>query len=668
MQCYEGKENYIFISYAHKDSDRVLPVIKALNDASFRVWYDAGIEAGSEWPENVAEHLCGSAVTLIFLSKNALESHNCVREIHFAISEKKDILVIYLEDVQLTAGMRMQLGPLQALFRNRYATEKEFLKALLTAKIVKPCKKKDAANVSAKKATSAPAKKATSAPAKKKTVAEQAFPSITTLQLRSLQSYQPAPDEYFDCSETIPTVNEEEVEQTKAIILETLEEFKIPDAKIVSVTFGTTVTCYNVSIARNVSPRKVIRLDGDFAIRLRVNSVNVYPNYEDAVICIEIPNKKREYVRFGNMLSGLKALSKKAGSLPFPLGKDVKGNKLYGDITKMVHLLVAGSSGTGKSVFLHSLMLSLVLTHSPEELRFILIDPKRVEFIDYQKLPHLLLDEIITDPNKAAQSLNWAIDEMNRRYQLLEDMSRTGNYVVNVDQYNEQVEPSQRLPKIVIIVDELADLMLTSKKTVEDRIQCLTQKSRAAGIHLILATQRPSVEVITGVIKANLPTRIAFFMPTEVDSRIVLDQSGAQKLLGKGDFLYTAPGTNLPIRVQSPCIFSDELRKAIDFIVENNPVEATPVTYPDKDSAAARTLIQTDEELDPLYVEALRFILSGGQPSISIFQRKFNLGFNRAGKIIEWMEEQGYISPFDGANPRKVLITKEEFEEKYGDL
>ncbi|MBQ4268630.1 MAG: DNA translocase FtsK, partial [Clostridia bacterium] len=362
----------------------------------------------------------------------------------------------------------------------------------------------------------------------------------------------------------------------------------------------------------------------------------------------------------------------KPNSLTFSMGKDVGNRKVYGDICKMIHLLVAGSSGSGKSVFLGSLIISLITKYSPAELRLILIDPKKTEFVLYNDLPHLMINEIITDVNKAIQSLNWAIGEMNRRYTLFEKMSREGTYVVNIDEYNAHLpEGEEKLPKIVVVIDELADLMLAAKKEVEDRIQNLTQKARAAGIHLIVATQRPSADVITGVIKGNLPTRIAFAVASDVDSRVILDQTGAQKLLGKGDFLYTMSGVNTPVRVQSAFSSSEESQNVIRYIKMNNEAyfdESATAYINNAKVAGDDSSVAGEESVEEVYIEALRCVLMAGNASISMIQRKCSVGYNRAGKIVEWMEEMGYISAFDGAKARKVLITKEEFVSKYGPL
>ena len=490
---------------------------------------------------------------------------------------------------------------------------------------------------------------------------------------RIIRPYVRVPLDDFDCRDVEPTSNLMEVEETKANILATLDEFKISGASIASVTFGPTVTRYNVTIPRNISPRKVVALDQSIAISLHSAGVNIYPNYEDGVVSIEVPNKDRQFVQLGCMLTGDTFVNAKPSSLMFTMGKDVGNRKVYGDISKMIHLLVAGSSGSGKSVFLGSLIISLIYKYSPEELRLILIDPKKTEFVLYNDLPHLMINEIITDVHKAIQSLNWAIGEMNRRYTLFEQMSRSGTYVVNLDQYNTHVDKSEKLPKIVIIIDELADLMLASKKDVEDRIQNLTQKARAAGIHLIVATQRPSIDVITGVIKSNLATRIAFAVATDVDSRVILDQSGAQKLLGKGDFLYTMQGINTPVRVQSAFISPEDSQRVVNFIKANNEAyydeEATAYINNTRGTGDDGSIVGgSGDEVEAVYIEALRFVILSGSASISMIQRKCSVGYNKAGKIVEWMEDMGYISAFDGAKARKVLISKEEFESKYGAL
>ncbi len=475
----------------------------------------------------------------------------------------------------------------------------------------------------------------------------------------------------FICNNTEIMADVDEVETTKKVILSTLEEFKVKGASVQSVVFGPTVTKYNITILANTSPKKIISLSQDIAMALQVRSINIYPNYNINGICVEVPNKTRHAVYLGNMLNDDAIVKAKSSSLMFAMGKDTNNKNVYGDITKMVHLLVTGATGSGKSVFLNSLIFSLIYKYSPEELRLILIDPKQTEFVMYKDLPHLLINEIITDSKKAIRSLDWAMYEMNRRYSLFENLSRCGKYVTNIDQFNEQIAGAERLPKIVIIIDEFADLMETSKKAVESSIFNLAVKSRAAGIHIILATQRVSAAVLTGTIKANFPARISFRVMSEVDSRAILNQSGAQNLLGNGDFLYISPTNNVPTRVQCSFVSPKEISDAISFIKANNEAYYN-------DSVASEISTNTgdennndgvtDEEIDPLYIEALRLALKNDCISISFLQRKLCMGYGKAGRILEWMEEKGYISAFDGAKARRIYITKEEFESKYGPL
>lgn len=667
MHIYEGKENYIFVSYAHKDNDVVLPIIKALMKDNFRVWYDAGIEAGTEWPENVAEHLCNSNLVLIFLSQNALDSQNCVREIHFAIAERKNILVIYLEELKLSVGMRMQLGLLQAMFYTRHESKEKFIETLLTTKMLEPCKKpkekKKATRTSAKQASKVEEPIALKRQMKQLLTEQQERneqssaprfveedePSTPTPSFfpRLTKPYVPFPTHLLNYNFPQPIVDEKRVEETKRIILVVFEEFRITGVMFQSVTFGPTVTSYSIQLPLNVSMKNAISLDDAFSIALATYGVTTRPDYDKHCICIEVPNEQRQHPSLGCMLVDDTFTNAEPSRLPFAMGMDMQNNKVYGNISRMAHLLVAGSTASGKSIFLQSLILSLLYKHSPEELSFILIDPKKTEFVAYNNLPHLMSKEVITDCKKAVQALEFAVQEMNRRYNLFAKKE-----ALNLDTYNKRISKTEKLPKIVIIIDELADLMLSSKRTMEDLIQILTQKARAAGIHLVVATQRPSVDVITGTIKANFPTRIAFCVASDVDSRVILDTTGAQKLLGRGDFLYTMPGKTSPVRIQGTYVSYQEIQTAVNFIKENN--ELADPSNPD--------------EVEPVYIEALRIVIKHNSASISMIQRMCWVGYNKAGAIIEWMEDKGYVSPFEGAKARKVLITKEQFESLYGSL
>lgn len=489
-------------------------------------------------------------------------------------------------------------------------------------------------------------------------------------QPRIIRPYvQPRLDD-FTCTDIMPTHDYETEETIKNGIIETLEKNKVMGATVVSTTHGPTVTRYNVAITIDTSPQKVLGMEDSFQMSLHSSLVNVTPNYDNGTISIEVPNKNRQFVNLGSMLSGDTFVNAKPSSLMFAMGKDVFNAKVYGDLTKMVHLLVAGGTGGGKSVFLGAMIMSLIYKYSPEELRLILIDPKKTEFSLYYNLPHLMINEIITDSKKTVRALNWVEGEMNRRYELIRKMTRSGKFVQSIDQYNSYVEKENKLPKLVVIIDELADLMLTSeRKEIEDRIQSLTQKARAASIHVVVATQRPSTNVITGVIKSNLTTRIAFSVPSDVDSRVILDHSGAQNLCGLGDMLYYMASMKSPVRVQSPFIAPEEAQRIVNFIKENNEAyydeEAT--AYIQEESSYSEGSATADsEEFDPVYIQALRYVILSNTASISLVQRRCSVGYNKAGKIIDWMDNKGYITAFDGSKARKVLITKEQFEDLYG--
>ncbi len=472
------------------------------------------------------------------------------------------------------------------------------------------------------------------------------------------------------------SISQEEIEQNSAIIVETLGGFRV-DAEVVKVTVGSAVTRYDIDIPRNVTVSAVIKRDAEIAMRLHArDGVNIYSNSEAGAISIEVPNSRRATVGLKSVMQSEEYVNAKPNSLVFAIGKDVEGRNVCGNIVKMKHLLVAGATGSGKSVCLNSMLISLICKYSPEELRLILIDPKKVEFAVFDGLPHLMINEIIADAQKAISALNWAIKEMERRYSLFEKKTRSGINVHNLDEYNAHLtEDEEKLAKIVIVVDELADLMSVAKKEIEDRIQRLAQKARAAGMHLVIATQRPSVDVITGVIKGNLPTRLAFRVIQEVDSRTILDESGAQKLLGNGDMLYRTEGMYNCLRVQGAFVGSEEVQKIVQDIKANNEAyfdESVADFINREESGGMGGGIGDDADdgaVDPQYIKALAIVVKLGQASISLIQRKCSVGYNHAGKIIEWMELMGYISAFDGkAKARTVLLSKEDFEAKYGDL
>lgn len=383
----------------------------------------------------------------------------------------------------------------------------------------------------------------------------------------------------LDQREAEPVCNGE-AEKTKQGILDVLSDYDVQGAEIRSVHCGPTVTQYNVSFPFYVDLSKITELEPQFSISLRMGQVRVFLNYEEGCVTVEVPNRERRFPALGGMLSEDTYKRAPKSSLLFALGKNMAGKEVYGDISKMIHMLVAGSPGSGKSIFIHSMLVSLLYRYSPEELRLILIDPKRIEFDAYNGLPHLATEKVVCEPREALKALDWAIKEMDRRYRLIDSFGRrTESFVVNVDQYNEKVEKADRLPKILIVIDELADLMLVEQRELENKVQSLAQKSRAAGIHLVLATQRPAKDVVTDAIRGNMPTRIAFAVPSETDSRTVLEHEGAQKLLGRGDMLYTMMGMSTPTRMQCAYVSDAEICRVVEFIKENN--ETFPILIKD---------------------------------------------------------------------------------------
>ena len=463
----------------------------------------------------------------------------------------------------------------------------------------------------------------------------------------------------------------DELEWNKNTIVETLSNLKIP-SEIVKVTQGPAVTRYDIDIPGNIPTSRVLSCDKELAMRLHAkDGVNIQTNYENGSISIEVPNKQRATVGLKEILCSETFNKSKPGSLMFAMGKDIEGRAVCGDIFKMKHLLVSGATGSGKSICLHSLIISMLYKYSPEELRFIIIDPKQIDFAVYDKLPHLMINEILSnDIPKIINVLNWSITEMERRYALFREKAKQEIPVREIDDYNARLEPDEeRLPKIVIIIDELADLMSAAKKEIEDRIQRLTQKSRAAGIHMVLSTQRPSVNVITGVIKTNLPTRIALKLTQEVDSRTILDESGAEKLLGNGDMLYRTDSMTFPVRLQGTYVSVDEMHKVVEYVREHNEAyfDDRVADFINNQKGGSGGGSGDDDGVEPVYIEALKHVVQIGQASISMIQRRCSVGYPKAGKIIEWMENMGYISAFDGAKARKVLLTQEEFDSKYGD-
>lgn len=434
-------------------------------------------------------------------------------------------------------------------------------------------------------------------------------------------------------------------------VIDTLKNFNI-EIQDCNATFGPTITRYEVSPKPGTKVSKIVNLSDDLALSLAARSIRIEaPVPGKSVIGIEVPNDKPQVVGLREVITSNEFVNDPS-SLAVGLGKEISGKPLIADLAKMPHLLIAGATGSGKSVCVNTIITSLLYKSSPEEVKLLLIDPKVVELAHYNGIPHLL-SPVVTDPKKASNALNWAVNEMNKRYQLFAE-----NGVKDIAGYNRKCE--EKMHKIVIIIDELADLMMACGNEVEDYICRLAQMARAAGMHLIIATQRPSVDVITGIIKANIPSRIAFAVSSQTDSRTILDMGGAEKLLGKGDMLYYPLGAAKPVRIQGAFISEEESEKVIDEIKAQKQEE---VKYEEEImETISRPVAVKDNDVDEFLEEAIDFVVSNNQGSASMLQRKFKIGFNRAARLIDSMEERGIVGPSEGSKPRKVLITKEELE------
>lgn len=437
---------------------------------------------------------------------------------------------------------------------------------------------------------------------------------------------------------------------------ETLSNFGV-DAKVVQVTKGPSVTRFELQPSPGVKVSKIVNLQDDIALGLAANGVRMEaPIPGKAAIGIEVPNKKQSPVFLREVLDS-KEFTSTNKNLAFALGKDITGKCIVGDLSKMPHMLIAGATGSGKSVCINSLIISLLYKYSPDQVKLLMVDPKVVELSVYNGIPHLLIP-VVTDPKKAAGALNWAVNEMNKRYNLFSQMK-----VKNIESYNnlfEKGEIQEKLPYIVVIVDELADLMMACPNDVEDYICRLAQMARAAGMHLIIATQRPSVDVITGVIKANIPSRVSFAVSSGTDSRTILDQVGAEKLLGRGDMLYYPIGENKPLRVQGAFISEEEVENVVEFIKQSDEDMDYSEDILNHINNEVSTESVVTNEGDELLEEAMKIVVEYQQASTSFIQRKLRVGFNRASRIMDELEQCGVISEKDGSKPRQVLIQKED--------
>ncbi len=445
-------------------------------------------------------------------------------------------------------------------------------------------------------------------------------------------------------------VDPERLERQRVRLEEKLADFGVKGG-VVNIAPGPVITTFEYKPAPGVKISKIVNLTDDLALALKAMSIRIVaPIPGKDVVGIEIPNPTRETVNFRELIQSVPFVSSRS-RLAIGLGKDIIGNPVVAELDRMPHLLIAGATGTGKSVGLNALITSLLYKSTPAHVRLLMIDPKRIELSFYNDIPHLLTP-VVTDMKKATNALNWAVREMERRYDLL-----AVHRVRNIRQFNARVRRNEisedTLPYIVIIIDELADLMMVASRDVESHLTRLAQMARAAGMHLVFATQRPSVDVLTGIIKANFPTRISFQVSSKIDSRTIIDTNGAENLLGNGDMLFVPPGTAKLQRIHGPYISETELGRVIDFLkaqCEPDYVE-TITEAPEPEAAEAG-----EDAFDPRYDEAVAFVSKTEQASISAVQRHLRIGYNRAARIIETMEREGIVGPADGAKPRQVLV------------
>ena len=476
------------------------------------------------------------------------------------------------------------------------------------------------------------------------------------------ENYEFPPVEFLTPGKAATKMGKKAVTDTANKLQKTLYSFGV-SAKVENVSIGPTITRYELKPAEGVRVSKIANLADDIALSLAAETIRIEaPIPGKQAVGIEIPNKEKEVVHLRDIIDSNEFKSAKS-KLAFALGKNAAGEAIVTDIAKMPHVLIAGSTGSGKSVCINTLITSIIYKSKPSEVKLVMVDPKVVELSVYNGIPHLLIP-VVTDPKKAAGALAWAVQEMVNRYHLFAEKN-----VRDIAGYNEALEKEGaegKLPQIVIIIDELADLMMVAKNDVEDAICRLAQMARAAGMHLVIATQRPSVDVITGIIKANIASRISFAVTSQVDSRTILDSAGAEKLLGKGDMLFFPTGVLKPIRIQGAFVSDGEVEKIVNFLKENGgptysedvleKIERANTTDKELDE-------QDDDETDPFLMEAIDTVVDLGQASASFIQRRFKVGYARAGRIIDQIEARGIISGYEGSKPRQVLVSKEQWQE-----
>ncbi len=546
---------------------------------------------------------------------------------------------------------------------------KTLIKNILTSVLEKARSKPRIINVQRRAAPVAPAASPKLRPAQQvkkqapepgtapvKTSARQAKKEPEKINIEDKPFVQPEPYELpsIELLNSSPEGEESEIkedfEAKSKILEETLADFGI-NAKVVEVNQGPVITRYELEPASGVKVHKITSLSDNIALSMKSISVRIVaPIPGKGTIGVEVPNQKNTIVYLRELLESKEYRSSKA-KLRLVLGKDISGEPIFTNLADMPHLLIAGATGSGKTVCVNSIITTLLFNASPEELKLLMIDPKRVELAPFNNLPHLVAP-VVTDSKKASQALGWLVNEMDSRY---ETFSRLA--VRNIDGYNKKAkeENLQPLPYIVVLIDELHDLMLVAQQEVESMITRIAQLSRAVGIHMIIATQRPSVDVITGVIKANLPSRISFKVASKVDSRTVLDMNGADKLLGKGDMLFLEPGNPKPIRAQGSLVGDDEINRVTDFIKAQRTAKFEDSIIKESEKQSFKTF-----EKDEVYDEAVKLVLQSKQASVSMLQRRLGVGYTRAARLIDMMEDERIVGPYQGSKPREILADKNE--------
>lgn len=670
---------YAFISYSTKNQAPADSMRAMLSGRGIETWmapYD--IPIGSRYAQVINQAVKDCACFVLLLTDAAQNSVWVAKEVERAINYKRVIIPIQLEDIQLNDEFELYISSNQIVAVRKIDDGEPMMKRIVDTIEYHCGKSKSAAGKTSEASSMDTAKKKSAKKIKSDTAKANGTVKKAAVS-KTAKKAEPEDEEYTIEYHGITDDEIGEIFDCSNQLLDALESFKI-SAKLIGVEKGPRVTRYVIVPAKGISVNKIARLEDDIALALAAESVRIEaPIPGKSAVGIEVPNKNPSVVRLSELTESQSFTDEKSGTAVC-LGKGVCGNSVFADIASMPHLLIAGATGMGKSVCINSLIASVITKATPDEVKFMMIDPKKVELINYSTLPYLLCP-VITDVPTAVRALEWAVSEMNRRYDLITSLS-----VRNIDAYNQKVSENpalgRALPRIVIFIDELTDLMIMARDPVESLITMIAQKARSAGIHLVIGTQRPSVDVITGVIKANIPSRISFKVASAVDSRTILDRTGAERLLGKGDMLYIDGRSINPIRLQGAFISEKEtdqlVKTAVDLYgepsyntdcvnflsseddvakAEFSPEESGTVQFDSKDFDLM--MLARDET----FIKAVRTVIESGNASISFLQRKLYIGFSKAAHYIDTMEKHGMVSSrTDSSKMRKVLITRDDFE------